>query len=61
MQNKIKIEIYPVNDDGLPYYKTVVFEVEMDDAGRQISMPLDIFHFNTLAQSLRQLAEMFPE
>jgi len=60
MENKKKIEIYPIDDDGRPYYRTVVSDVQEDETGQQGMTISDIFHLDTLAQSIAHLARMFP-
>jgi hypothetical protein len=56
-----RIEIHPIFDDGAPYYKTTVFDVETNETGQTISTVSDIFHMNSLEQSIAQLARIFPE
>ena len=56
-----RIEIHPILDDGGLYYKTTVFDVETNETGQTISTVSDIFHMNSLEQSIAQLARIFPE
>ena len=48
MDSVIAMEIVPVGEGSDQYYKTMVFDLEADDAGNRTRVTRDIFHTNSL-------------
>jgi hypothetical protein len=61
MKREWKIEINPILDDNDFFYRTTVFGVQRNELGEPSFEIMDIFHLNSMSETLAFLAVQFKD